>query len=49
MTRTSTVLGVDCSGALRASELNVATIMAAIRTFGTSIFSLKNEKEKIGK
>ena len=43
MTRTSTVLGDDCSGALRASELNVATIMAAIKTFETSIFNLKKK------
>ena len=43
------MLGGDCSGALRPSEFNVTTIMAATRTFETSIFSLKNKKENIGK
>ena len=45
MTRTSTVLGGDCSGALRASKLNVAAIKAAIRAFMTSIFNLKKKSQ----
>ena len=45
MTRTSTVLGGDCSGALRASKLNVAAIKAATRAFMTSIFNLKKKSQ----
>jgi len=38
VTRNCNVLGVELNGALRVSELNVATIMVAIRTFEISIF-----------
>ena len=34
------MLGGDCRGALRASGLNVATVMAAIRNLVTSIIFL---------
>ena len=44
MARTCNVLGVELNGALRVSELNVATIMVAIRTFGISIFQSVERK-----
>ena len=44
MTRTCNVLGVEYSGALRVCELNVATIMVAIRTLEISIFQSVKRK-----
>ena len=44
MTRTCNVLGAECNGTLRVCELNVATIMVAIRTFEISIFQSDKRK-----
>ena len=44
MTRTRNVLGVERNGALRVCELNVATIMVAMRTFEISIFQSVERK-----
>ena len=44
MTRTCNVLDVELNGTLRVSELNVATIMVAIRTFEISIFQSVKRK-----
>ena len=43
LTRTSIVLADRFSGALRATELIVATNIAMIRIFETSIFNLKEK------
>ena len=44
MTRTCNVLGVELNGALRVCDLNVATIMVAIRIFEISIFQSVKRK-----
>jgi len=43
LTRTSIVLADGFNGALRATELNVATNMAMIRILETSIVNLKKK------
>ena len=43
VTRSSNVLGVLCTGALRATELNVAAVMAAIMMLRISISSLEGK------